>query len=493
MGERARRSIAVTLLLVWPPTLFAQNVVPVPANTPQPLSGLTERSYLDLLEMAPSLAYSNSDFDRERKNLNRQKDLQTARLKQEEKVIEKRLDELRKQLKTLNNQRSTDTPAMAENRNRIHCEVLSLEKQLQDKRIERTEGLNVLFDNRLAKVDLLQQWPGRLREIERTILEEKARQRPHGDVADIGFRNLGEGQEKDIKLGQDAIQELKLYRLMPPEVEDEAVNQYVQQVAAKIAANSDLTVPLKVTVLRSEEINAFSLPGGFLYINTGLLNKATSESEVAGVIAHEVAHVTARHGAQLMRRATVAGLMLQLAQVAAALFSGGISNIGTYYALQYGFYGLGMVLSLELLGVSRKFEMEADQLGTQYAWKAGYDPRGFVTFFDAMASEEGYVRSVSFFRTHPPFFDRIVSTMSEIEYLPRKQELVVDTRNFHNFQTKLNEVLARKLPEEPGRPSLDDQPDCEGYDFDTEDTEKTARDLVASGRTRMGEACGVCY
>ena len=485
-----RKLVAAGLLILWPASLAAQ---PAASSNQAPLSELVDRHYLDLLELAPSLTFSGSEYDRYRKELKQEKDREKDRLKDEEKVIEKRLDELRKQLKKLNDERSTDTPEMSEQRTRIHCEVLNLEKRLQDKRIERTEGLNVTFDNRLAKVDLMEEWPAKEREIERTIKEEKARQRRHGDVADIGFRKVGEGQEKDIKLGQDAIQELKLYRLMPPEIEDEAVNHYVQQVAAKIAANSDLTVPLKVTVLRSEEINAFALPGGFLFINSGLLNKAASESEVAGVIAHEVAHVTARHGAQLMRRATVAAMMLQLAQVAAALFTGGISNIGTYYALQYGFYGLGMVLNLELLGVSRSFEMEADQLGTQYAWKAGYDPRGFVTFFDAMASEEGYVRSVSFFRTHPPFFDRIVSTMSEIEYLPRKNELVVDTMQFRNFQADLRDVLSQKLPEEPGRPSLADEPDCEGYEFDSEETDNAGQGIVASGRTRMTEACGVCY
>ena len=108
------------------------------------------------------------------------------------------------------------------------------------------------------------------------------------------------------------------------------------------------------------------------------------------------------------------------------------------------FFGLGMVLGLSLLGVSRKFEAEADQLGAQYAWRAGYDPRGFITFFDKMASEKGYVQSASFFRTHPPFFERILSTFSEIEYLPKSEALKVDSTEFRAFKQRLAQAVKKE-------------------------------------------------
>ena len=161
---------------------------------------------------------------------------------------------------------------------------------------------------------------------------------------------------------------------MPPEVDDPEVTEYVQQVAERIADHSDLTVPLEVTVLASDEINAFALPGGFLFVNSGLIEKAETESELAGVLDHEIAHVTARHGARLQKKAKFTSILYQAAQMASVILTGGAAGIGTYYALQYGFMGLGMVLNLTLLGVSRDFEQEAYQLGAQYAWNAGSIP-----------------------------------------------------------------------------------------------------------------------
>jgi predicted Zn-dependent protease len=130
--------------------------------------------------------------------------------------------------------------------------------------------------------------------------------------------------------------------------------------------------------------------------------------------------------------------------------------------LQGGFFGLGMVLSLTLLGVNRKFEAEADQLGAQYAWHAGYEPRGFITFFDKMASEKGYVRSASFFRTHPPFFERILSTVSEIEYLPKSEALKLDSTEFREFRQHLAEAVKKEAAaDKKNKPTLKREPECE--------------------------------
>lgn len=125
-----------------------------------------------------------------------------------------------------------------------------------------------------------------------------------------------------------------------------------------------------------------------------------------------------------------------------------------YYALQYGFYGLGMILDLSLLGVSRDYEAEADQLGAQYAWQIGFDPRGFITFFDRMANEEGYARGASFFRTHVPFIERIVSTFSEVSYLPPACELRVDSSNFKNAKERAADLIRKREKEDKDRPTL---------------------------------------
>src|SRR5947209_20532307 len=173
---------------------------------------------------------------------------------------------------------------------------------------------------------------------------------------------------------------MKKLGVMPREVENQAIVDYVTDLASKVAAHSDLHIPLHVTVLNTKEVNGFALTGGYVFIERGLLDAADDESEVAGVIAHEIAHDVARHAHKLMKKATIAEIFYTGAEVAAMVLTGGAAGIGTYYALQYGFSGLGLVLDLKLLGVSREYELEADQLGIQYTWNTGYDPSGFVRF-----------------------------------------------------------------------------------------------------------------
>jgi predicted Zn-dependent protease len=278
--------------------------------------------------------------------------------------------------------------------------------------------------------------------------------RKFGDVKDIGFRKLGEGQEEDVKDGRDAIERMKQQGVLPPEIKNEYIRKYLTDLAEKIARRSDLRVPVRVTLLDSKEANAFALPGGFLFLQRGLLEAAEDEAQLAGVIAHETAHAAARHAHQLMKRATIASILYQAAQIAAVVLTGGVAGLGTYYALQYGFYGLGLILNLDLLGVSRDFELEADQLGVQYAWNSGYDTSGFIRFFDKMATTEGYVNGASWFRTHPPFYERMVKAKEEIMYLPQKSNLITNSPNFRRMKDELAKVTVEARREEKGKPSL---------------------------------------
>jgi Zn-dependent protease with chaperone function len=446
------------------------------------LSQLVSRPYLELLELAPTVSFKTQEFETLRKELAKQRGVESERIKKEEMELDGRLDALRRQLKSLNKEASSDTAKMAARRKTVHCEIQRLEKIRGEKRVEREHGVPVAFDNKLAKADLIEQWPAKKNEVDRFIAEGRARERHFGDIEDIGVRKISSDQEKDIKLGEEAVRDMKLYSLMPPELEQKEATAYVRSLAERIALSSDLTIPVNVTVLRSQEINAFAMPGGFLFINTGLLEKAENESELAGVIAHELAHVSARHGAQMLKRAKLANLFLQSAQIAAVIATGGVAGIGMYYALQGGFFGLGMVLSLTLLGVNRKFEAEADQLGAQYAWHAGYDPRGFITFFDKMASEKGYVKSASFFRTHPPFFERILSTVSEIEYLPKSEALKLDSTEFREFKQRLADAVKKESSaDKKNKPTLKREPEC---NEEPQGTTRTSALVLAS--------CGVC-
>lgn len=452
------------LRIIAPP--LALLIVPVSASPAVDLAALVNRPYLELAEMAPTLSVTRQELDAFRKQLDRERKSEAERLKKEERELDRQIEERRKQLEALNKEASTDTPQSAEIRRNLHCDILRLEKQRTEKRVERQHGLDVSFDNKHAKVALIERWPAVKREIERTIAAGRARQRPFGDAEDIGIREISKDQEKDVKLGDEALRDLRSQGLLPPELEDKAVKDFVQNMANRIAANSDVKVPVKLTVLRSQEINAFALPGGYLFVNTALIRRAETESELAGVIAHELAHVSARHGAKLMKRANLANIMYQVAQVAVMIGTGGLASLGAYYLFQAGFLGLGLVLDLSLLGVSREFEAEADQLGVQYAWKSGYDPRGFITFFDKMAAEKGYVQSASFFRTHPPFFERIVSTLSEIAYLPLQSEATVDSAGFREFKQKLAAAVEQEGKRDKDLPSLRREPKC-----DTEDNQ----------------------
>jgi Zn-dependent protease with chaperone function len=342
----------------------------------------------------------------------------------------------------------------AEERHNLHCRIQDARALRGQADVIAQNAIPVAYDNKQAKLELIQKWPGELKQIRASIADGTSKARRWADVEDIGFREIEKDQKDDIKLGQEAIKDLKVSGLMPKEVEEEAVVSYVKRVAQKIAANSDLQIPLQVTVLNSKEINAFAFPGGFVFIERGLLEAVDDESQLAGVISHEMSHVVARHGHKLMTKATIASIIYQAAQIAAVVLTGGVAGIGTYYAIQYGFWGLGLTLNLTLLGVSRDFEQQADQLGIQYAWKAGYDTSGFIRFFDKMATKEGYVNGVSWFRSHPPFYQRMVDSEREIMYLPKQATGIVNTTEFAAMKQALTKVSVKAEEESKQRPSL---------------------------------------
>ncbi|HEY7679224.1 MAG TPA: M48 family metalloprotease [Terriglobia bacterium] len=424
---------------------------------------LLKKSYLELLELAPTLTFTSQQFEQVRKRLKSEEDRKKDDLKNKVKGFEKQIEQAQAELKKLSKESATDTEQVKAQRHDLHCRIQGLQSQLADTRIELQNGVPVEYENLQAKLDLLEKWPAAYREISRQSESGQARARRWGDVEDIGFRVIQENQEDDIKDGQEAVQQMKQLGLLPKEIQDPEITEYVNRVSQNIARNSDLKVPLNVTVLNSKEINAFALPGGFLFVNSGLILEAKNEAQLAGVLAHEISHDVARHGHRLMKKATIASIIYQAAQIGALIFTGGAVGIGTYYALQYGFQGLGLILSLQLLGVSRDYELEADQLGVQYAWKAGYNPEGFIQFFDIIASKEGYVEKTSFFRTHPAFYDRIVDTYREMAFLPRQEQAIENTKEFGEAQVKLKKITEDLEREEKDAPSLfKKEPGCPG-------------------------------
>lgn len=413
-----------------------------------PLREYLQKSYQELFELAPTLEFSTAEIEAQRNALKSGKDICVDRFENHVKQYGKQIDVARSGLKK-------DTGTLTEaDRKQVHCNIQNLDLLKSEAEVLANQAIPTAYDNLSAKLDVIKLWPGQLQQIRQEISDGSYHTRRWGDVKDIGFRQIEPNQQDDVKRGAQAVEEMKRVGLMPPAVEDKAIQDYVRSVAERLARHSDLKVPLHVEVLQSREINAFALPGGYIFVERGLLEAADDESQLAGVLAHELAHVTARHSNKLMKRATIASLFYQAAQIAAIVLTGGAAGIGLYYAIQYGFYGLGLVLDLKLLGVSRDYELEADQLGVQYAWSAGYDPTGFVRFFDKMATKKGYVNGVSWFRTHPPFYQRMVQSEREIMFLEPKPEAITQTSAFEQMKRDLAPVAAKAEIEEVGKPSL---------------------------------------
>ncbi|MCL5744675.1 MAG: M48 family metalloprotease, partial [Acidobacteria bacterium] len=428
-------------------------------NLPQTVAGLTNASYEELASEVLRTEISHKQIENYRKIVEKQKKEDLETLEAERKRLRSEDEQARAQLERLNKAASSDTADMKRQRRELHCRLADIAHSLADLKTQTSISIPATYANKFTKLDFAEIWPARVSEVDDAIKYGRARDRHHGDIDDIGIRRVGEGQGRDIKLGEDAVQELKTYRLMPPELQDTKVQEYVARLGGRLAAGSDLSIPLRTKVLDSPEINAFGLPGGLLLVNAGLLQAADSESELAGVMSHELAHITARHGERLSRpTASVSKALYQGAQMAADAFTGGAVSEATQYAKQY--LGIGAALNLSMLGVNGDTEAEADQLGIQYAWRSGFDPAGFIEFYDKMAADSGSVRTASFFRTHPPGINRIMASFSELEYLARRQVPRYDSSEFAQARKRILTWAARRKAGEQMKISLGTAPEC---------------------------------
>ena len=273
------------------------------------------------------------------------------------------------------------------------------------------------------------------------------------DPEEIGNRDVGRGVnfyslEKEINIGKQYAQEIERSAKI---VEDPVIAEYVNRIGQNIVRNSDAKVPFTIKVLDAEEVNAFALPGGFFFVNTGLLLRAESESELAGVMAHEIAHVAARHGTRQATR----GQLVNIASIP-LIFMGGWAGYGVRQAAS-------LAIPIGFLSFSRGFESEADLLGLQYLYKTGYDPTAFVDFFEKIQSDEkrkpGTMAKV--FSSHPLTDDRIKDAQKNIqELLKAKPEYVVTTSEFNQVKTRLAQMHNRRKVDEKdlNRPRLRKQP-----------------------------------
>ena len=271
------------------------------------------------------------------------------------------------------------------------------------------------------------------------------------DVGAIGNRKVGKGinfysLEREIALGKQLAQEVERSSKL---IDDPVVTEYVNRVGQNLVRNSDARVPFTIKVIDSDEVNAFALPGGFFYVNSGLVLRAQEESELAGVMAHEISHVIARHGTKNATK----GELMQMASIPLIL-------LGPVGWAGYGLYeGLNIAIPLTYLKFNRDAEREADFLGLQYMYKAGYDPNSYITFFERIRADEkrrpGTVPKV--FSTHPPTPERIENAQKEIaRLLPNRPEYIVTTSEFDGVKARLRNIMfARKVQDNAsGKPTL---------------------------------------
>jgi predicted Zn-dependent protease len=270
------------------------------------------------------------------------------------------------------------------------------------------------------------------------------------DPTEIGDRNVA-GRfnnfysiDKEIALGKQlSIEVHKQARV----VDDPIVAEYVNRLGQTLTRNSDVTFPVSFTLIDADDINAFTLPGGFIFINTGMFRLSDNEAELASVAAHELGHAAARHAT---RQATRSDL-IAASTIPLTIFGGWMGLLARPAA--------SIAEPMALFHFSREFETEADMLGVQYLWKSGYDPNASVDMFERVEStERRHPGSVSkLFRTHPLTADRIEKTQKNIDQLlPSRQEYVLNTSEYEGVRARLAELALERKPDakEQNHPTL---------------------------------------
>lgn len=438
------------------------------SNTAPPsLDEIIKLSSWQIRDIAEKYDFNMGKIDEKKKEVEKVGKAEEKNTKKIEKDAKAKIKANEEKLKDIP-QSITEPKAIADRQN-LKCDIVAIKKET-GQQIAASNKKQITYDVSNSKLTLLRDWKSTAAEVDRKIKDGTISKRPLGNsktqignVLDIGSRSSGSpfnGQEKDIQLGSDELKRLKMTGQFPKEVVDPVITEYVNRLAQNIAKNSDLTVPLNVTIVSETEkwnggpvldkdgrerqvVNAFALPGGFLTVYIGLILASESESEFAGTLAHEIAHVSARHGHRIMSRATKFGILKTAGQITALILTSGASYL-IYVLMQYGFSALDLYLNLNLLGVSRDFELEADQLGMQYVWHTGYDLAGFTTLFDRMASEVGYASHTSFFRTHPAFGDRILVASKEEKALrsvdPNRQ-YTTNTSEFDGIKERIRKLV----------------------------------------------------
>jgi len=265
----------------------------------------------------------------------------------------------------------------------------------------------------------------------------------------IGKRNINTGiiakmsgsTEKEVRQGREAAAEVDRQAKF---VDDPVITEYVNRVGQNIVLHSDAKVPFTIKVIDSDEVNAFALPGGFFYVNKGLILAADNEAELAGVMAHEIAHVAARHASENNSK----GTLFQIGMIPAIILTGGVLGTAIQEVSQ-------IALPATMFKFSRGAEKEADFLGLEYMYLTGYDPAATISFFEKLQAKESTRKVNSLFASHPPTPDRVELEKKHIELvLPDREQYIVTTSEFDKVKARLAQLDSRKPADRQQGPSL---------------------------------------
>jgi predicted Zn-dependent protease len=295
----------------------------------------------------------------------------------------------------------------------------------------------------------------------------------------IGKRKINGGFIASMSRGTEAevAQGRQLAAMVDREakfVDDPVITEYINRVGQQVVLHSDAKIPFTIKVIDSDEVNAFALPGGFFYVNKGLILAADNEAEVAGVMAHEIAHVAARHAMENQAK----GMLAEIGMIAGSIFLGGLGGALIMNGAQFG-------ALLGFMKFNRDAEREADTLGVQYLWAAGYDPSAMSTMFEKLSAKNKKKPGTfsKLFETHPQPPDRMEASRELVARFPEKEEYVVNTSEFQRVKARLlrlsnarSSTAGDLSPTEdgaPGRPTLKRrQPKADGPATDGTETEK---------------------
>jgi hypothetical protein len=276
-----------------------------------------------------------------------------------------------------------------------------------------------------------------------------AKKPKNSDIDNVGNRNINKGIgnlnlssiESDVRMGKQAAAEVERDVQL---INDPVITEYVNRIGQNIVKNSDATqFTFSFKVVDSDEVNAFALPGGFAYVNSGLILAADDEAELAGVMAHEIAHVAARHASENNSK----GTLFQIGMIPAIILTGGVLGTAIQEVSQ-------IALPMGMFKFSRGAETEADKLGLEYMYLTGYDPAATISFFEKLQAKESTRKVNSLFASHPPTPDRVEKEKKNIELiLPDRDQYIVTTSEFDMVKARLAQLGSRKPAEKQG-PSL---------------------------------------